>query len=78
MGRTYEMPPSGRLMERGFVASWTLFICVPAIMIIDFTPVSAMVCVVGIDNAFGMGRADVIACGRNMFDVTIITSLLLI
>ena len=65
-------------MERGFVASWTLFIGVPAITNIDVAPVLAMVCIVGIDNAFGIGRADAIPCGRNMFDVTIITSSLLI
>jgi hypothetical protein len=40
--------------------------------------VLAMACVVGIDNAFGIGRAEAIACGRNMFDVMIVASLLLI
>jgi hypothetical protein len=72
------MTPFGRLMERGFVASWTFFLRVLAITNIDVAPVSAMAFIVGIDNAFGRGRADVIACGRGMFDVTIVTSLLLI
>ena len=46
-------PSRGRLMERGFVASWTLFIGVLAITNMDVAPVLAMACVVGIDNAFG-------------------------
>jgi hypothetical protein len=71
------MPPFGRLMERGFVASQTLFIGVLAITNIDVAPVSAMACVVGIDNAFGIGRADMIACGCDMFGVTIVASSLL-
>ena len=61
-------PPFGRLMERGFVASQTLFIGVPAITNIDVAPVLAMACVMGIDNTFGIGRADASACGRNIFD----------
>ncbi len=65
-------------MERGFVASQTLFIGVPAIRNIDVTLVSAITCVMGIDNAFRIGRADAIACGRDIFDVTIVASLLLI
>jgi hypothetical protein len=64
-------PPFGRLMARGFVASQTLFIGVLAITNIDVALVSAMVCVVGIDNAFRIGRVGAITCGHDMFDVTI-------
>ena len=70
-------PPFGRLMERGFVASQTLFIGVPTNTNIDVAPVSAIACILSIDNAFGIWRADVIACGRNMFDDTIVASWLL-